>query len=96
MIPFISLRDFLEEIAMNLNVAMDEVLEKSKGMPVTFVAPSVELELPCTIRYESNSLQVGPSNAFISNYYGLGNDSKINIHFMLKPRGDNGNKNSRA
>ena len=88
MIPFISLRDFLEGITLNLNSVMDEVLEKSKGMPVTFVAPSVELKLSCSVTCKHDSIQVGPSNALMTNYYRLGSDSVFDVRFVLKPKGD--------
>jgi len=86
MIPLISLRDFLEDTVIHSNNAMDEVLEKSAGMPITFVATSIELELVCSLIYKDNSVQIAPSNAYIANYYGFGKDSKLGVKFKLTPK----------
>ncbi|MEM3737575.1 MAG: hypothetical protein QXJ75_05790 [Candidatus Bathyarchaeia archaeon] len=80
------MRVFLEGILVNANTAMDNVLEGSIGSPITFVAPSIELKLSCSLAYKDGSIHIAPSNAFLSNYYRLGEEAAFNVRFVLKPK----------
>jgi len=86
MITSIPLRGFLGTVLTGAMCAMEEVLERSIGQPMTFIAPTIELRLLCDITYRDYSLQVTPSNAFVSNCYGVGNSAMLNVRLALKPR----------
>lgn len=79
----IQLYHFLEALVDGVNSAVESALEDTADEPVRFIPSSIDVGVRCSIEYDGYGLYVTPSNAYIANYYGRGDDATI--HARLSP-----------
>jgi hypothetical protein len=84
MTPTLTFFSFISELLGEANEGQYQATEASKDQPVGFVIPKIEMELKCVI-LGNQSLEIVPSNASESNYYGDKGTNQINLTFKLKP-----------
>jgi len=75
---------FISEFISEANDGLHQAIEASKDQPVIFVAPQIEIWLQCTV-VGNEAVEIIPSNATESNYYGDRGESQLKLTFKLKP-----------
>lgn len=83
----IKLYYFLEAFVDSINDAVENALKDSVDEPVVFIPSSIDMSIRCSLEYDDDGgVYVTPSNAFIANYYGKGNDVVIQAKLSPVPR----------
>ncbi|MCW4010308.1 MAG: hypothetical protein NWF05_06775 [Candidatus Bathyarchaeota archaeon] len=74
----------ISEFLYEANEGLDQATQASKDQPVAFTIPQIEIELNGKV-IRDEELEMVPSNAFESNYYGDKGESKLKLTFKLVP-----------
>lgn len=83
----IQLYYFLEALVNSVNGAVESAVRDSVEEPLVFIPSSIDVSIRCSLEYaDGNGVYVTPSNAFVANYYGKGNDAIIQAKISPVPR----------
>ena len=82
---FVPLCDLLVEFLCEANDGLRKAIEASADQPLIFVAPEIDIQLKFTA-LGNGTLEIGPLNATMSNYYNTTGDSVLTFQLKLKPR----------
>jgi hypothetical protein len=74
----------ISSLLSQANDGLDQATKASEDQPVAFTIPQVEIQLKCTI-LSNKTLEIVPSNAAESNYYGDNGESELKLTFKLVP-----------
>jgi hypothetical protein len=84
MTPPFTFFSVISELLNEANEGLAQATEASKDQPVAFTIPQIEIQLNCTV-IANDTIEIVPSNASESNYYGDGGASKLKLTFKIVP-----------